>query len=126
MKRISKARKKKNKDLPVPAAVPPETTTPAIIESPVITESREEPRDPITAYRWGWYGLSVLVPFAGIFIGLFFYDQDSREARKVGRNSLFIGFLIWVAFPLLVLLAFALVGSMTILSVVADMIPPMD
>jgi hypothetical protein len=80
----------------------------------------------VTSYRWGWYGISFLIPFAGIFIGLFLYDQDSREVRKVGRNCLFIGFLIWVVFPILVLMAIFLVGALTLFSWIADALPSAD
>jgi len=89
-------------------------------------EEARESSNLVTSYRWGWYGLSLLVPFAGIFIGLFLYDQDSREVRKVGRNCLFIGFLIWVLFPLLVLMAFFLIGTLAIFSWVSQALPSAD
>jgi Na+/proline symporter len=125
MKKTSAVRKKK-RVLPVVAPPPPVIPTPAAPPPPVASESAAGNRNPITDYRWGWYGLSFLIPFAGIFIGLFLYDQDSREDRKVGRTSLFIGFLIWVVFPILVILGVCLVGSIALLSIVTDMIPPMN
>ncbi len=80
----------------------------------------------VTSFRWGWYGLSFFIPFAGIFIGLFLYDQDSREVRKVGRNSLLLGFLVWVVFPMFVLLGLVFLGTLTALSWLSDLIPPMN
>ncbi len=61
--------------------------------------------NPIWANRFGWYLFSLFIPMAGILIGLFFYDQTSLEARKVGKQSLWIGFLVWVVFPLFILMA---------------------
>jgi len=85
-----------------------------------------DPSNLVTSYRWGWYGLSCLVPFAGIFIGLFLYDQDSREVRKVGRNCLFIGFLIWVVFPVLFLMVLFLVGAMAVFNWISQALPSSD
>lgn len=89
-------------------------------------ERPSEAANLVTSLRWGWYGLSLLVPFAGIFIGLFLYDQDSREVRKVGRNSLFIGFLVWVVFPVLVFAALFLVGTLAIFSWISQALPVAD
>ncbi len=83
-------------------------------------------RNLVTSFRWGWYLLSLIIPFAGIFIGLFLYDQDSKEVRKVGRNSLLLGFLVWVAFPLFLFMALFFLGTMTALSWLSDVIPPMN
>ena len=77
----------------------------------------------VTSFRWGWYGLSLFVPFAGVLIGLFLYDQDSRDVRKVGRNCLFIGFLVWVVFPIVVMLIVGMFLGLALVSYVADMIP---
>jgi len=77
----------------------------------------------VTAFRWGWYGLSLFVPLSGILIGLFLYDQDSREVRKVGRNCLFISFLVWVVFPILIMLVVLLFVGLAAASYVADMLP---
>ncbi len=82
--------------------------------------------DLITASRWGWYGLSLLVPFAGIFIALFLYDQDSREIRKVGRNCLLIGFLIWVVFPAMVFMTLVLAGTLAVFSWISQAMPSAD
>jgi hypothetical protein len=77
----------------------------------------------VTSFRWGWYGLSLFVPLAGILIGLFLYDQDSREVRKVGRNCLFISFLVWVVFPILIMLVVLIFLGLAAASYVADMLP---
>ena len=77
----------------------------------------------VTAYRWGWYGLSFFIPMAGILIGLFLYDQDSREVRKVGRNCLFIGFFIWVVIPVLFMLVVAVLLLVAAAGWLADMMP---
>ena len=80
----------------------------------------------VTGFKWGWYALSFVVPFAGILIAIFLYDQDSKAVRRVGRNCLFIGFLIWVVFPLLVMLALFLFGALSVLSIIADNLPSGD
>ena len=85
--------------------------------------SAPDDQNVVTSFRWAWYLLAVLVPFAGIFIALIFYDQDSREVRKVGRNCLLVGFLIWVVFPVIVFLGFLLLGAAAVFSYVSDMMP---
>lgn len=101
----------------------PRTRRAALVEP-----SAQEPA-PVSAavsLRWLWYLLSVYIPFTGILIALFLYDQDSREVRKVGRNCLLIGFLVWVLLPALALLAFVLMLVLGLLSLAADMMPPTD
>lgn len=85
-----------------------------------------EERNAITSYRWGWYAMALLIPLSGILIGLFLYDQDSREVRKVGRNSLFIGFVVWVVFPLFVAMVVGLFLLAAAASWVAQMLPAAD
>ncbi len=80
----------------------------------------------ITAYRWGWYLLSFFIPFMGIILALLLFDQDSREVRKVGRNCLFLSFLVWVVFPVLVFLALIFLGAMAALSWLSDVMPSND
>jgi hypothetical protein len=87
---------------------------------------KEPEQNVITSFRWGWYLLSLFIPFAGILVALILYDQDSREVRKVGRNCLFIGFFIWVVFPVLVILGLLFLGAMAALSWVSDMMPSAD
>ena len=86
-------------------------------------ETTESNRNLVTSFRWGWYGLAVFVPFAGILTGLFLYDQDSREVRKVGRNCLFIGFLVWVVFPVLIMLVVTAFLALAAATWVTDMMP---
>jgi hypothetical protein len=70
--------------------------------------------------------LALFVPFAGILTGLFLYDQDSKAVRKVGRNCLFVGFLVWVVFPLFILMVVGVFLAMAAASWVADMLPAAD
>ncbi len=86
-------------------------------------KTTEANRNLVTSFRWGWYGLAFFVPFAGILTGLFLYDQDSREVRKVGRNCLFIGFLVWVVFPVLILLVVTVCFALAAVNWIADMVP---
>jgi hypothetical protein len=86
----------------------------------------EEERSAITSFRWGWYALALFVPFAGILTGLFLYDQDSKEVRKVGRNCLFIGFLVWVVFPLFIAMVIGIFLISAAANWVADMLPAAD
>jgi hypothetical protein len=82
--------------------------------------------DMAVSYRWVWYLLSFFVPFSGLLIALFLYDQDSREVRKVGRNCLLIAFLVWVLLPLLVFLALLLVSVLALADWVANIMSPTD
>jgi len=86
-------------------------------------ETTESNRNLVTSFSWGWYGLALFVPFAGILTGLFLYDQDSREVRKVGRNCLFIGFLVWVVFPIVITLVVAVFLGLAAANYFADMMP---
>jgi hypothetical protein len=88
-----------------------------------LVETNESNGNLVTSFRWGWYGLALFVPFAGILTALFLYDQDSREVRKVGRNCLFIGFLVWVIFPVLIMLVVAAFLALAAANWVADMMP---
>src|SRR5258708_13791226 len=83
-------------------------------------------QDGIISYRWIWYFLSFFVPFAGILTALFLYDQESWEVRKVGRNCLLIGFLVWVVFPLAVFMGLLLLGMMAVAGAVSGAISPTD
>jgi hypothetical protein len=80
----------------------------------------------VTHYRYFWYGLSFFVPFVGMVLALFLYDQDHREVRKVGRNCLMISFLVWVVFPLLALFFLLLVGAALLANFVSDFVAPTD
>jgi len=71
--------------------------------------------------RWAWYLVSLFVPFGGILIALFLYDHEAREARRVGRNCLLIGFLVWVVFPFLVLAAILCLAVFALLGVAAGL-----
>jgi hypothetical protein len=63
---------------------------------------------------------------AGIVIGLLFYDQDSKEARKVGKTALLIGFLFWVVLPILVMTALFFLGSLVLASWLSGVMSPVD
>jgi hypothetical protein len=75
------------------------------------------------SFRWLWYALSLFIPFAGILIALFLYDQDPREVRRVGRACLLISFLVWVVFPVIVLFFFLLLAFLMVLGWLAEMMP---
>ena len=77
----------------------------------------------ITSYAWFWYLLSLFVPFSGIFLALFFYDQESREVRKVGRNCLLVGFVVWILLPLFFLMALVLAGVAALANLLSDLMP---
>ena len=80
--------------------------------------------DPIASFRWGWYALSILIPFAGILLGIFLYDQPDRPARMVGRNALLIGFILWVVLPLAVGLMLLVLASMSAVGWLSSLMPP--
>jgi hypothetical protein len=84
------------------------------------------PPSAAAALRWFWYLLALFVPFAGILTGLLLYDRDSREDRRVGRNCLLIGFLVWVLLPVLVLVVLAALLLIGLLTMAADVTQPMD
>lgn len=84
-------------------------------------ETSESNRNIVTSFCWGWYGLAFFVPFAGILTGLFLYDQESRDVRKVGRNCLFIGFLVWVVFPILIMMVVTIFLALAAASYFTDM-----
>jgi hypothetical protein len=93
------------------------------LKTDAAVETTESSRNPITSFRWGWYGLALFVPFAGILTGLFLYDQDSQAIRKVGRNCLFISFLVWVVFPFLIMLVMTAFLVLAVANWFADIIP---
>jgi hypothetical protein len=80
----------------------------------------------ITSYRWVWYLLSLFVPFAGILVALFLYDQESWDVRKIGRNCLLIAFVVWILLPILVFLGMILIIAVAAAGVVSNAISPTD
>ncbi len=81
---------------------------------------------PIWGFRWGWYLFSLFIPMAGILIGILFYDLESKEARKVGKRALTIGFLFWVVLPMLFTLLLLLVGGLALFSWISSVVGPAD
>jgi len=77
----------------------------------------------IVSTRWFWYLLSLFMPLSGILIALFLYDHNDRASRKVGRNCLLIGFLIWVLFPCLLLMAFFFLAAVALIGWVTSLMP---
>jgi hypothetical protein len=112
-KSVSSTRKVKSAAAPVP---PVEETS----------GGEQDNRNVVTNYRWAWYALALLIPFAGIFIAIFFYDQESREVRLVGRNCLVIGFLIWVVFPLFMLFSILFLTLLVGFQVISGILPAWD
>jgi hypothetical protein len=82
--------------------------------------------NPYWAHRWGWYLFALFIPLAGILTGLLFYDQESTEARKVGKNALWIGFLVWVVLPILAMMALLFLGSLVLASWLSGVMSPVD
>ncbi len=82
--------------------------------------------DGVTSYRWVWYLLSVFIPFAGILVALFLYDQESWNVRKIGRDCLLITFVVWIFMPILTFLAILLVVAVAMAGVVSNAISPTD
>ncbi len=80
----------------------------------------------VLSYRWVWYLLSFFIPFSGMLIALFLYDQDSREVWKVGRNCLLIAFIVWVILPLVVLFTLFLVCVLAFADWFTDILSPTD
>ena len=76
-----------------------------------------------TTFRWLWYLLSLGVPFAGVVIGIFLYDHDSRSIRLIGRNSLLIGFVVWVLMPLALILLLAVLFGVAAWDLIANAVP---
>lgn len=107
-------RNRPNPGVPSPTAVR--------IQAPVALP----PSDGVTSYTWVWYLLSVFVPFAGILIALFLYDQDNWNVRKIGRNCLLIAFMLWVLFPIIVFMGILLIAVLAVAGTVSNAISPTD
>lgn len=82
--------------------------------------------DGVTSYTWVWYLLSVFVPFAGILIALFLYDQENWNVRKIGRNCLLLSFVFWILLPIFFLMLALLITAITVASSVSDAVAPAD
>jgi hypothetical protein len=105
--------------------LPKPTRLKPIAEGSAISFNKVEKPDnindnPFISFSWGWYLLSFFVPFAGIFIALFLFEQDAWEVRKVGRNCLLTGFMIWVVFPFIVVLGLLLLGILAAAGLASD------
>ncbi len=82
--------------------------------------------DGVTSYTWVWYLLSVFVPFAGILIALFLYDQQDWSIRKIGRNCLLIAFVLWILLPFLFLMLALFITALAVAGSVSDAVAPTD
>jgi hypothetical protein len=82
--------------------------------------------DGVVSYTWVWYLLSVFVPFAGILIALFLYDQENWNVRKIGRNCLLIAFALWILLPILFFMMALLVTILALAGSVSDAVSPTD
>jgi hypothetical protein len=102
------------------------TARPALAPASITVPAAVVGQDMVLSYRWVWYLLSLFIPFSGLLIALFLYDQDSREVRKVGRNCLLIAFLVWVILPLVVLFALLLVSVLAFADWFTDILSPTD
>jgi hypothetical protein len=74
--------------------------------------------------RWPWYFLSAFIPFAGVVVGLFLYEHESVGVRRIGRNSLLIGFVVWVLFPMALFLLLSLLTAVAAMDWIANLFPP--
>jgi hypothetical protein len=102
------------------AAVSPPHPTP--VTPPPAPESSAPAAVP--PLKWPWYFLSLFIPCAGIVVGLFLYDHDSRETRRVGRNSLLIGFVVWILLPAVMGVLFALLTALAAMDFISGLVPP--
>jgi hypothetical protein len=80
----------------------------------------------VAPFRWLWYILALVVPLAGVLIGLFLYDHDSRLVRLVGRNSLLVGFVVWILLPMALFFLLLLLGAVAMMDWVANVLPPVS
>lgn len=106
-------------------AGPPEGTSRRLVaegENPVAMSA--SPDQESAPFRWLWYVLSVLMPLAGIVIGLFLYDHSSRAVRLTGRNSLLIGFVVWILMPAALIGLFLVLGAVAAMDWIANVLPP--
>lgn len=96
-------------------------------------EAQETPApSPLTAtsepnpIRWLWYLLSLMMPFVGVLIGLFLYDHEERPMRLVGRNSLLIGFVVWVLMPMVLFFLIVVLGAVAMMDWIGNVLPPVS
>jgi len=67
-----------------------------------------------------FYILSILIPIAGIIIGVIYYAKPDPESKRVGKNCIIIAILVWVVIAVLVIVALAVsVAVMNLLQMVA-------
>jgi len=92
--------------------------------SPPSTGPEIVPVPPAPSFRWPWYFLSVFIPFAGVVVGLFLYEHESAAVRRIGRNSLLIGFVVWVLFPTVLFLLSSLLIAVAAMDWIANLLPP--
>jgi hypothetical protein len=126
MPRLTTGTGKRSRKSPLPAGSQAKTE-PRLLqvesEEPLAVSAPQESSEP-KSFRWLWYLLSLAMPFAGVVIGIFLYDHDSRSVRLIGRNSLLIGFVVWVLMPLALILLVALLGAVAAMDWIANIVPP--
>lgn len=126
MPRLTTGAGKRSRKSPLPAGSQAKTE-PRLLqvesEEPLAVAAPQESNEP-KSFRWLWYLLSLALPFAGVVIGIFLYDHDSRSVRLIGRNSLLIGFVVWVLMPLALILLVALLGAVAAMDWIANIVPP--
>jgi predicted RNA-binding Zn-ribbon protein involved in translation (DUF1610 family) len=57
------------------------------------------------------YILSVLIPLAGIIIGIIFYVKPDPEMKRVGKNCIIIAIVVWAVAAIVSIALFALIVS---------------
>ena len=105
-----------------------------VAEHPLVVEPAVIPPPPpgvetvaapqASPFRWPWYFLSAFIPFAGMVVGLFLYEHESVVVRRIGRNSLLIGFIVWVLFPMAIFLLLSLLTAVAAMDWIANLLPP--
>ena len=71
-----------------------------------------------------FYILSILIPLAGIIIGIIYYAKPDPDSKRVGKNCIIIAITVWVAAALLTVAMFiVLSGSLSVFSMPCATIP---
>jgi hypothetical protein len=56
------------------------------------------------------YIISLLIPVAGIILGIIYYVKPDPELKRVGRNCILIAVIVWVSVAILSLAIIAVIS----------------